>query len=205
MNDFNKRIKHTLAHMKDRCFNPKCKAYKDYGARGISVCDKWTEELESFVDWSLSHGYKPGLAIDRINNDGNYEPSNCRWVTPKENNQNRRSSRFYTINGERHNVQQWCDMYGLDRSMVEACLNRGWSIEYALHKPKRTRDTNALIGERFGRLVVQEYVGVDKYRYSLYRCLCDCGNTVIVNSNKLKTGHNQSCGCLKREICYAKK
>lgn len=201
MND-RKRILHTLSHMRDRCFNPNCKAFKDYGGRGIKVCDEWVNNPDSFVEWALSHGYEQGLAIDRIDNDGNYEPENCRWVTAAENNQNRRSSRFYTINGTRKNIQQWCDHYGVKRSMVIARLDRGWDIERALTQKRRTRDKSELIGKRFGRLVVESYEGTNKHRYSLFKCICDCGNTVIVSANKLKTGHTRSCGCLKGEICY---
>lgn len=197
-----KRILHTLCHMKDRCFNPRCKAFENYGGRGITVCDEWVNDPDSFVEWALSHGYEDDLAIDRIDNDGNYEPINCRWVTAAENNQNRRSSRFYTIDGETKNLQQWCDHYGVSRSMVAARLNRGWTIERALTQQKRARDTEELIGQRFGRLIVTEFVGTDKHRYSVYECACDCGNVTRVNANKLKTGHVRSCGCLKDEVCY---
>lgn len=202
MNSQRKRILHTLGHMKNRCFNPKCKAFKDYGGRGITVCDEWVSDPDSFVEWALSNGYEYGLAIDRIDNDGNYEPNNCRWVTAAENNQNRRSSRFFTINGETKNLQQWCNQYGISRSMVHKRLQMGWDIEKALTTPKRTRDKDALVGERFGRLTVLSYAGVDKHRYSVYECRCDCGNVVNVNANKLQTGHNRSCGCLKDEVCY---
>lgn len=205
MNSQRKRILHTLWHMKDRCFNLKCKAFGNYGGRGITICDEWVSNPDSFVEWSLSHGYDDGLAIDRIDNDGNYEPGNCRWVTAAENNQNRRSSRFFTIDGEKRNLQQWCDFYGVPRSMVDRRLKLGWDIEKALTTPKKTRDKEALVGEKFGRLKVVRYVGTDKHRYSVYECLCDCGNTVNVSANDLQTGHNRSCGCLKQEVCYNRK
>lgn len=73
-----------------RCYNPKSTAYKNYGGRGIKVCDEWKNSRVSYVKWCLANGYKKGLQLDRINNDGNYEPSNCRFVTPKENSSNRR-------------------------------------------------------------------------------------------------------------------
>ncbi len=76
--------------MKQRCNNPNASGYKNYGGRGISVCNEWEKSSEAFYDWALANGYAPGLQIDRIDNDGNYEPSNCRWVTPKENASNRR-------------------------------------------------------------------------------------------------------------------
>lgn len=76
--------------MKQRCFNPNHKSYKYYGGRGIQVCDEWENDFQAFYDWSIANGYTEGLQIDRINNDGNYEPSNCKWVTAKENNSHRR-------------------------------------------------------------------------------------------------------------------
>lgn len=76
-------------NMKNRCFYTKDKHFNDYGGRGITVCDEWKNDFESFKKWSLSNGYSDELTIDRINNDGNYEPSNCRWVTMKEQCKNR--------------------------------------------------------------------------------------------------------------------
>ena len=75
--------------MKDRCYNLKSKVYKYYGGRGITVCPEWADKYNGFVnfrDWSLSNGYQEGLTIDRINNNVNYNPNNCQWITQKENN-----------------------------------------------------------------------------------------------------------------------
>ena len=76
-------------HIKQRCNNPNDKGFQYYGGRGISICEEWSCDPEEFIRWALKNGYKKGLAIDRTNNDGNYEPSNCRFVTQSENNQNR--------------------------------------------------------------------------------------------------------------------
>ena len=78
--------------MKQRCFNPKCKIFPHYGARGITVCDEWSAPngVYAFTDWAIAAGWQEGLTLDRINNDGNYEPSNCRFVTRAENLRNRR-------------------------------------------------------------------------------------------------------------------
>lgn len=77
--------------IKDRCNNPNHKFYQNYGGRGIHICDEWRNDFKSFYDWSICNGYERGLEIDRKNNDGSYEPSNCRWVTRKVNCNNRRS------------------------------------------------------------------------------------------------------------------
>ena len=84
----NTRLYHIWESMKQRCLNSNNKRYKDYGGRGITICDEWLEFIP-FRDWSLSNGYADNLTIDRINNNGNYEPSNCRFLSKKENNRNR--------------------------------------------------------------------------------------------------------------------
>lgn len=78
--------------MKQRCFNPKIPQYKDYGGRGIEICPEWVNDYAKFRDWALNNGYKEGLQINRIDNDGNYEPNNCNFKTAKENSRNRRSN-----------------------------------------------------------------------------------------------------------------
>jgi len=90
------KIYHVWSGMLRRCNNPKSKAYKNYGGRGIAVCSEWHDFLV-FKKWALSHGYDESLQIDRINNDGNYEPSNCRFVTRSINHQNRRKRKDFCI------------------------------------------------------------------------------------------------------------
>lgn len=84
------RLHRIWGAMKTRCHNPKSPRYNDYGGRGITVCDEWLNDFKAFYDWAMSHGYADNLTIDRKNVNGNYEPSNCRWATVQEQNQNKR-------------------------------------------------------------------------------------------------------------------
>ena len=87
-------------NMKDRCNNPHNISYPNYGGRGIQVCEEWQHDFQAFFDWAMANGYREDLTLDRINNDGNYEPSNCRWATKLEQGANKRNNIHVTINGE---------------------------------------------------------------------------------------------------------
>lgn len=118
--------------IKARCLNSHTVAYKDYGARGITICDEWKDSYENFRDWANDNGYKKNLSIDRIDNDGIYEPSNCRWVTSVAQANNRRSNHILTYNGETHNVTEWAAIVGKDPKTIFSRLYAGWDVERAL-------------------------------------------------------------------------
>jgi hypothetical protein len=86
------RLRSIFGKMRSRCYKPSVWGYKNYGGRGIRICDEWYSSTKTFVEWAQQSGYQLGLQIDRIDNNGNYEPSNCRWVDAKTNNRNRRST-----------------------------------------------------------------------------------------------------------------
>jgi hypothetical protein len=79
--------------MKQRCVNPNKQHYEHYGGRGITVCDEWREDFQTFYDWAMANGYSDDLTIDRIDNDGDYEPSNCQWITQAENTRKARNDK----------------------------------------------------------------------------------------------------------------
>ena len=123
--------------MKKRCDVKTTEAYKNYGGRGIKICNEWANNYKSFYDWAISAGYKKGKEIDRIDNNGNYEPNNCRFVDEETQANNKRNVRLYTINGITKSLSQWCKDYDLDYYMVRQRIYKlGWTIEDALNKPK---------------------------------------------------------------------
>lgn len=129
--------------MKERCDNPHHTSYPNYGGRGIKVCKEWSRSFVAYRNWALSSGYKPGLQLDRINNDGNYEPSNCRWSTPKEQAYNRRTNRYFTVYGVTHTFKEWVEILGhKHHAPLWYRIKRGWTVEDAVCTPlgKRRND-----------------------------------------------------------------
>lgn len=127
------------ASMKSRCCNHKDKDYHRYGARGIKVCERWMNSFENFL---ADMGLKPSVrhTIDRFpNNDGDYEPGNCRWATAKQQSNNTRSNRLLLFDGRIQTTAQWCDELGISRDTVAHRLADGWSIAKALLTPIRSK------------------------------------------------------------------
>lgn len=108
--------------MKSRCYREKDPSYKYYGGRGIKVCDEWLN-IENFERWVESHPYFDGATLDRIDNDKDYGPDNCRWATMFEQDNNRRNSIIIEWNGEKHSISEWATITGLNRSTLN---NRYW-------------------------------------------------------------------------------
>ena len=111
--------------MMSRCYNEKSANYKYYGGIGITVCAEW-HNANNFGDWAKTSGWFDGASLDRIDNSKGYFPDNCRWATKKEQAYNRKSTRFITHNGETHNITEWAEIMGVDRSLLINRLYRGW-------------------------------------------------------------------------------
>lgn len=123
-------------NMVRRCTDESTESFPHYGGRGIVVCEEWLNSFETFRDWALANGYLDGLTIDRIDPNGNYNPGNCRWMTPKQQANNRRSNRICTFNGVTGTMAELCDLFKLDYSLVNCRIQRGWSVEKAMSTPK---------------------------------------------------------------------
>lgn len=123
------------SNMKNRCFNPNDKVYLYYGNRGITVCEDWKNDFQIFYEWAINNGYEKHLTIERIDNNGDYCPENCRWVTRTEQQNNRRNNHYITYNGETLTITQWANKLGVNPKLLFARINDyKWDIEKALTK-----------------------------------------------------------------------
>lgn len=126
--------------MLQRCFNTQNCNYKNYGGRGIKVCDEWLGDdgFATFYKWSIKNGYAEGkrLTIDRIDVNGNYEPFNCRWVDYETQANNMRSNHHITFNGETHTISEWAKITGINRQTLQARARRGLPPERILSREK---------------------------------------------------------------------
>lgn len=120
--------------IRNRCYNSDASHYKRYGARGIKMCARW----QNFENFLADMGSKPsGMSLERIDNNGDYEPDNCRWATPREQANNRSNNRRITFDGVTMNVNEWAAKLGISTPTLIRRLNKGWSIDRALKTPVR--------------------------------------------------------------------
>ncbi len=138
------RLYKIFISMHHRCEKEYHPQYERYGGRGISVCDEWSGEhgYENFRNWAFQNGFDPtakrkDMSIDRIDNDGNYEPSNCRWTSYKQQSNNRRSNHLITIDGITHTISEWADIVEIDQRTISSRIFNGWSEQDAVLRPKR--------------------------------------------------------------------
>lgn len=132
-------LSHTRLHriwhsMYCRCYYPSTNQYKHYGGKGIKVCDEWKhcEGFINFYNWAVNNGYNDELTLDRIDNEKNYCPENCRWSTPKFQSNHKTNNVIYTFNGKSQTAKQWCEEYGIKHTTFNDRLKRGWTLEQAL-------------------------------------------------------------------------
>lgn len=134
------RLYSIINGIKERCYNPNRKVYKDYGGRGIIVCDEWLNDYGAFCDWAIQNGYNDTLTIDRIDNNGNYCPENCRWVTMKKQSNNRRNNKLIEYKGETKTISEWCDIFGIDKKLFYHRYNEShWPLDKVFNTPVRGR------------------------------------------------------------------
>ena len=141
----NKRLFCIYHGIKKRCYNPNAKRYDDYGGRGIAMSDEWLDRscgFDNFVAWSFENGYRNDLTLDRINPNGNYEPSNCRWITIKEQTRNKRNTIWVDYNGKSVQLIELCENLNLKYDTIhDRLIKRGWSLEDVINTPSQREES----------------------------------------------------------------
>ena len=129
---YDSRIHTIYYNMRNRCYNPNYYLFAHYGGKGITICDKWLGEngLINFYNWSISHGYADNLSIDRKDNSVGYSPTNCRWVSMREQQNNRTNNRILTYNNESHTMAEWARLLNVTYGALQQHVKKGNYIEY---------------------------------------------------------------------------
>lgn len=184
--------------MKCRCQNPKHNQYKDYGGRGIVVCNEWQDFMNFFTD--MGHHPK-GMQIDRIDNDKGYSKENCRWATRKENSRNRRSTIKHQIGSSKIVQQELIERIGWTKNQFRWFMMR-YGVDWILDRykndtlPQRTNkdiDRQDIVGQKFGEWEVLSFSSYTKKEGHLYLCKCSCGKERSIPRNNLIRGKTNTC------------
>ena len=128
--------------MKMRCFNKNNPRYSSYGGRGITVCEEWLN-FQNFYDWAIKNGYKPGLSIERVDNDGSYDSANCTWIPRENQTKNTRKTRLIEYNGAKRTLKEWGTLLGVSHKTLSGRLYRGWSDESIISTPFKRRQARS--------------------------------------------------------------
>lgn len=133
------RLYRVYSGMLKRCRTPNTHEYENYGGRGVTVCEEW-QSYEGFRDWAMANGYDPDAkhgkcTLDRIDTNKGYSPDNCRWVSMKTQERNKRNNVNITYKGETHCITEWAEIVGLKSHTIRDRLKRGWCVEDALFRP----------------------------------------------------------------------
>lgn len=139
MPKYNKRLYDIWRGMKRRCFEVSHPSYKNYGKRGIIVCDKWINDYTAFRDWAVINGYTDELTIDRIDNNGNYEPTNCRWIPFSENCLGKRDNVYITIGNATKTMSEWAEITNLSRQVLSSRYSKSKSLDYLFRPTNKTQ------------------------------------------------------------------
>lgn len=145
-----RRLWGVWTNMRSRCRDDYHKSYASYGGRGIKVCDEWANDFQAFAEWAYANGYDKDASymkctLDRIDPEGNYEPSNCRWADMKTQCRNRRNNTTLTYKGETKCVAEWSEERHIPFDTITRRLKLGWSVEDALTKPVKKQKNNRVV------------------------------------------------------------
>jgi hypothetical protein len=123
------RLRQIFGNMKQRCYDKNSINFKNYGAKGIKICNEWLENPLSFCEWAINNGYTNTLTIDRINVNQNYTPDNCRWVSQKIQQNNRTNNHLIVYKGIIHSMSEWSDILKINYNTLKSRIRYGWSLE----------------------------------------------------------------------------
>lgn len=184
------RIYRTLAGIKQRCYNKNCSAYKNYGGRGIKICNEWKNDFLSFYNWANQNGYMDNLTIDRIDVNGNYEPFNCRWITMKEQHRNTRKNKMVAFNGKTMCISEISEKYGIPWSTLDGRIKRGIDIKEAINIGKSKFYGNKIFCETNGKTYnnINEFfrdVGLKRYGH-IYEIIKERNKFIFFKGYKIK-------------------
>lgn len=137
----NKQILQKWSSIKTRCYNKNTPCYKNYGGRGIKMCDEWLD-FWNFREWAYKNGYSEGLTLERIDVNGNYEPSNCKWIPMEEQAINKRNNSFIEYGGKKQTISQWSKELGVGKEVLSYRYRAGWTPEECLLGKKLPENIN---------------------------------------------------------------
>ena len=135
----NERLETIFRGMKDRCYSEKDKAYRWYGGKGIKICEEWLNDPMRFEDWAINNGYNDNLTIDRIEEDKNYCPENCRWILRKDNSKYKSTTSLINVDGEIHTGKDWARKLGLSENIINLYV-RKYGLNNTIEFIKRYMD-----------------------------------------------------------------
>lgn len=147
------RLRNIWDKMKRRCGDSNDRNYKNYGGRGISVCDSWLSSFDSFYKWAIENGHAEGLTIDRINNDGNYSPENCRWATHFEQSRNKQQK----VRFENLNIKKLCEENSISAGCVYRRIRLGWDVELAISTKQKKYTKRKSIKSTFSKMFIAKF------------------------------------------------
>lgn len=178
--------------MKSRCYNTLSKDFCNYGQRGIGVCDEWLLDIQKFEQWSFGNGYRDDLTIDRINVNGNYEPSNCRWISTSEQNRNKSTTVYVDYNGERRTLVSVLNENGIKNNYSfyrSRVVRYGWDIDKAISTPSvskmKSNTISALINKIKETGKVNKKQFSNEYSSQIYKYLRDQDVKQILSINNI--------------------